>query len=517
MSDTIQWTASRSIESWLSIVRCGILRESPMWATKEITRMGIARPNILWLCADDFTPLVCGAYGNQQVRTPNLDRLAEMGTRFDHAYCSCPLSTPSRQAFWTGRYPRSIGVTLSPTPLPEDEVTLPTLLKGVGYETVAIGKTHYYAPRGHEFDWWIDRAEYRQWLQQKGARRVPSDTPVLGPWRPFYDPASVWLNSDCLPYGAFDSDMDGTYFALRAEDYLLREHPSPFFLYVSFYETHSPFPFPIEYRGRYDPSAFTVPSVRPDDVDQLPSVFRSLTTAEKQGIIAACHTSAEFMDKNVGIVLDALEVSGHADDTFVIFTSDHGYMLGQHGRFEKHCCYDPAVRSALLMRFPELIREGGASNELVELIDVVPTILKLCGATVPANVQGRSLLPLLRGEVATHREWVIAEYADNEEAMIRTDRWKLIYSTGRRRRQDGYALSRSVGRSVRLYDMVRDPDETTNLAGQSGHAATVRELIDRLAVHMKDTARYPSLIPHTKDAHALLEHCLVPQEAWSFG
>src|SRR5262249_49609978 len=117
-------------------------------------------PNFLWICADDLASYVCGAYGNRKVRTPNLDRLAVEGVRFDRAYCNCPLSTPSRQAFWTGRYPRSIGVTLSPTPLPEDEVTIITLLSGAGYETAALGKTHYYHPRPHEFDLCIDLGEH---------------------------------------------------------------------------------------------------------------------------------------------------------------------------------------------------------------------------------------------------------------------------------------------------------------------------------------------------------------------
>jgi choline-sulfatase len=123
-----------------------------------------ARPNIVWICADDFTPDVCGTYGNRIVRTACLDRLASQAIRFDRAYCACPLSTPSRQSFWTGRYPRSIGVTLSSTPLPDDEVTLPVLLRRAGYEVAAFGKTHFYWPRRHEFDVCADWPEYEAWL-----------------------------------------------------------------------------------------------------------------------------------------------------------------------------------------------------------------------------------------------------------------------------------------------------------------------------------------------------------------
>jgi choline-sulfatase len=454
---------------------------------------------------------VCGAYGNRKVRTPNLDRLAVEGIRFDRAYCNCPLSTPSRQAFWTGRYPHSIGVTLSPTPLPEDEVTIITLLSGAGYETAALGKTHYYHPRPHEFDLCIDLGEHEDFLHKKGREQIPAGVEALGPWRPFVDPAAVWLNSACLPYGAADADMSGTFFAQQAGPYLRRRRKAPFFLYVSFYEPHAPFRFPVEFRGRHDPRSFIVPAVRPEERDEVPPVFRDLTREEKQGILAAYHTSVEFVDKNVGLVLQALDRSGHADDTCVIFTGDHGYLLGQHGRFEKHCMYEPAVRSALLMRFPGVIRPGQMSDALVELIDVVLTILDLCGVAAPANVQGRSLVPLLRDGAKEHREQVIVEYADNEEAMIRTRRWKLVYCTGGRRRRDGYALDGPLpGRTVQLYDLDNDPEENTDLARRPEHAVTVEELTARLADHMRRTARYPELVPESNDVHVVLEQCLKP-------
>jgi choline-sulfatase len=466
---------------------------------------------VVWICADDLTPAVCGAYGGDIARTPCLDRLASQGMRFDRAYCTCPLSTPSRQSFWTGRYPRSIGVTLSRTPLPDDEATLPALLRREGYEVAAFGKTHYYCPRRHEFDVCIDFPEHEEWLSGKGRAPPPGD--VLGPWRPFSDPPSVWLNAACLPYAAVDAEMFGTFLAVQAAQYLGATKAQPFFLYVSFYETHSPFWFPVEYRGRHDPRSFRAPPVSLDDRGRLPPVFRELTEADKQGVLAAYATSAEFLDKNVGLVLNALDRSTHAGDTLVVFTSDHGYLLGQHGRFEKHCCLEPAVRAALLMRFPGLIRPGRATPALVELIDLAPTVLDLCGAPVPANLHGRSLTRLLRAETDGHRERVIAEYADNEEAMIRTERWKLIYSTGARRRRDGYALDRpDEGPSIQLYDLKHDPDETVNLAGRGEHAGQVEQLTRELADHLVRTAREPRLIPKSPDVRAMLAHCLTPRD-----
>lgn len=467
-----------------------------------------ARPNVLWICADDHAAYVYGAYGNRQVRTPHLDRLAAMGMRFDLAYCNSPLCTASRQSFLTGRYPRTIGVTQLRTPLPESETTLAELLAAAGYDTAAIGKMHFNSNLAHGFRLRLDMPQYQQELKRRGRQPLPPGIETLPAWRPFRDPAAVWLNSFCRPYPATDEDMIGTFFAKQAVKYLEQAHPQPFFLMVSFYEPHAPFHFPIEYRGRHRPEAFTIPRPGPEDDWQIPAIFRELSERDKQGITAAYYTSVEFLDRNVGLVLDALERSGRSQDTIVIYTGDHGYLLGQHGRFEKHCSYEPAVRVPLVLRYPQRIRPG-TTSALVELVDLVPTILGFCGQSVPPNVQGRSLLPLHDGTARSHRDYTIVEYAENEEALIRTQRWKLVYMTGKRQRQDGYATGRPLpGRTILLFDMEQDPDEQTNLAQQPAQAGLVAELIGRLARHMKQTARQPELIPATEDPHVLLDFCL---------
>jgi choline-sulfatase len=298
------------------------------------------RPNILWICADDHAPYVCGAYGNRIIRTPNLDRLATEGVRFDSAYCNSPVCTASRQSFLTGRYPRTIGVTLLGTPLPADEPTLATLLRAAGYDTAAIGKMHFNSNLMHGFDVRIDVPQHAHHLKEHPPKPLPPDIEVQPPWRPFRDPARIWLNSACLPFGARDGEMAGTFFARHAARYLRERRDKPFFLMVSFYEPHSPFHFPIEYRGKYRPEQFAVPKVGPEDDAQIPAIFRALTEHDKQGIIAAYYTSTEFMDKNAGLVLDALKRSGHAADT-------PGDL---HGR--SRLCARPArpLREALLLR-----------------------------------------------------------------------------------------------------------------------------------------------------------------------
>jgi choline-sulfatase len=471
------------------------------------------RPNVLWIVADDLAPYTVGAYGCTRVKTPNIDRLAAEGLRFDRAYCNSPVCTASRAAFITGRYPRTVGVTQLKTPLPETEQTLATLLKRAGYDTAAIGKMHFNSQLRHGFDLRLDLPDHQAYLKEKGKKPLPDGVEVQPPWKPFKDPAAVWLNSACRPFGAADADMPGTFFAERAAQYLADRGGRPFFLMVSFYEPHSPFHFPVEYRGRHRPDEYAVPKAGPEDDWQIPAIFRDLTDREKQGIIAAYHTSVEFLVRNVGLVLDALKKAGRDRDTVVVFVGDHGYMLGQHGRFEKHCCFEPAVRAPLVVRWPGHVKPGRTTEALTEFIDIVPTLLEACGRPIPEAVQGKSLAGVLGDMKAAHRDHVIAEYSENEEAMIRTDRWKLIYSTGRRQREDGYATGKPLpGRTVQLYDEMNDPDELTNLAKRPEQAKRVEELTAKLAEHMKRTARQPELIPKDGDVYAILEHCLQPRD-----
>ncbi|MGH7137305.1 MAG: sulfatase family protein, partial [Pirellulales bacterium] len=217
------------------------------------------RPNVLWICGDDLAAYTLGAYCDRLAHTPNIDRLAAEGIRFNRAYCNSPVCTASRQSFLTGRYPRSVGVTQLKTALPESETTLAEMLAAAEYRTAAIGKMHFNSPLKHGFELRLDMPDYQKALKARARHAIPEGIAVQPPWRPFKDPASVWLNSACLPVGLADADMSGTWFAERAAEYLRGANDGPFFLMLSFYEPHSPFLFPVEYRGRRDPRLFAVP------------------------------------------------------------------------------------------------------------------------------------------------------------------------------------------------------------------------------------------------------------------
>jgi choline-sulfatase len=480
------------------------------------------RPNVLWICADDHAAYVCGAYGNRLVQTPNIDALAAGGMRFERAFCNSPVCTASRQSFLTGRYPRTIGVTQLATALPESETTLAELLRDAGYDTVAIGKMHFNSDLKHGFDSHVDLPDHQKWLHDKGREPIPAGIETQPAWKPFRDPARIWLNSAVLPFSAVDADMPGTYFANRAAQFLTdrsaargrqAQDEKPFFLMVSFYEPHSPFHFPINFRERHRSGDFEVPAVGPEDDWQVPAIFRDLTRLEKQGIAAAYYSATEFLDKNVGLVLEALEESGLDQETLVVYTGDHGYLLGQHGRFEKHCCYEPAIRAPLVMRYPGKTKLASSTTVLVEFIDIAPTILDYCGIGLPQAVQGRSLVPLLAGQTDRHRQEVFIEYSENEEAAVRTEKWKLIYTTGKRERQDGYATGLPLpGRTIRLFDLENDPEEMTNVARRPEHAPLLAELKRALADHLRRTARRPEHILRSDDMDAVIDFALAPRD-----
>lgn len=475
-------------------------------------------PNVLWLISDDHAAYVTGCYGNSLVRTPHLDGLAESGVRFDRAYCNSPVCTASRASFITGMYPRSVGVTLLRTPLPASAVTLGEVLKDAGYDTAWYGKTHFNSGLKHGFDVVLGNGDWRRWLKEQGRKVDDAGPDVLPPWKPFRDPARLWINGLYRPFGLPDQFMWDTWFAGKGRDFIAQRRERPWCCVVSLTTPHSPFRFPLEYRDRHDPAQFEVPAVGPEDDWQIPEVFRDLTDAQKQKVQASYYTSTEFTDKNMGIVLDALRKSGQAENTIVIYIGDHGYMLGQHGRFEKHCSYEPAIRSPLLVRYPKRFAGGRSTEALVEFIDIMPTILELCGLDLPKTVQGQSLVPLLNGTKSDHRERVFVEYAWADEVMIRDGRWKLVYVRGKRRRPDGYDPGENYplsGPTLLLYDTKNDPGEFTNLAQRPEQQKRVAHYVSLLVEHLKKTSRLADRIPESDDPMVILDHCSQPHDPGS--
>jgi choline-sulfatase len=459
-------------------------------------------PNFLFLLADDHAGYVLGCDGNRMAETPNLDRLASEGMRFTRHYSNCPMCTPSRQAIFTGQLPHMAGVTRLITPLALDKPTLAQQLQKAGYRTAVFGKMHLQRP-GRDGLFGLETCVtedivQRDWKQQVHPRAIPPNIRTKPPWRPFKDPARIWLNADKLPYPAYYEDMQGTYIARQAQRYLeqRKRDKEPFALWVSFMEPHSPYDFPVEDRDRFDPAKFPPPRLGPEDAAQVPAVFEDLTSAEKSGIIAAYYTSVRFLDSNIGAVLNKLGELNLDRDTLVIYTADHGYLLGQHGRFEKHCGYDPALRVPLLMRWTGRIKPG-VVEDFTEHVDLPATITDMLEAPPLPIQHGQTLRAYLEGRrVSTPRDHIFSEYLETEQAYIRTERYKFIYCSGRR--LDWYKPRRGwSGRWRRLYDLKTDPGEFHDISAEHPDLVPRFEelLLERFRKTHPDASNEPKGLP----------------------
>jgi choline-sulfatase len=470
--------------------------------------------NVLFIMGDDHAAYALGAYGNSIARTPNLDRLASRGVRFDRAYTNSPVCTPSRQSIITGRLPHAAGVTLLRTPLSDKQVTIAEHLKQSGFITGALGKMHFINEHlRHGFDHRLDISDYRKHLSEHPPRRPPESAKVKPPWRPFRDPARIWLNADVLPLSTYDEESDGTYLARRAIEFLRSNQEGRFCLWLSFYQPHSPFDFPIEYVGKYDAQQMPLPKVRPEDERWIPAIFKDLSGDDRRGIIAAYYTAAEYLDKNVGLVLAELSRLKLDSSTLVIYVADNGYLLGHHGRFEKHAMWEQAVRVPLLISHPARFGQVRSVSALVELVDLVPTILEALEVPPLMGAQGMSLVPLLEGKTRHHRDFVFSEYLEDNVAMVRTPQWKYIFGSGKHDLALGYATGRGApGRYQLLFNLIEDSDETRNLADDPKHARLLGELRQKmLDVFMKTDSRAPRL-PGRLSVEEKLEWFLEPPE-----
>ena len=459
-------------------------------ASAAVVRGQSRKPNFVFILADDHAGYVLGADGNRLARTPHLDAFARESVRFSRHFCNSPVCTPSRQSLFTGQMPHSAGVTRLPTPLAEDRPTLAKHFQKAGYTTAVFGKMHFNRPGTpgmHGLDIaWTEDVLTREWQDRVKPAALPArmKTKPL-PWKPLKDPARIWLNAGTLPYPCYERDMRASFQMAETERFLEQHKDHPFALWVSFLEPHSPFDSPVEYADKYTPGGFRVPEPGPEDGGQVPIVFRDLTAADKRGIIAAYYTSVEYLDSNVGRLLRRLGELNLDSNTLVVYTADHGYCLGQHGRFEKHCGYDPALRVPLLMRYPGRIRPG-VVHDLTEHVDVPATIAELMEIEPLPIQHGHSLRPNLERRRDEPRESIFSEYLENEEAYIRTDRWKFIFCTGRRARTDGYATENPTpGRYEILYDLRADPGEFRNVADR--HPDVVNRLTRVMLERFRET------------------------------
>ena len=437
------------------------------------------RPNILWICTDQQRSDTIACLGNPHIRTPNIDRLVSEGVTFAHAFAQSPVCTPSRASFLTGRYPRTTGARQNGQAIPADEVLITRMLADAGYDCGLSGKLHI-APcqkmvekridDGYRvFRWshdphpnWGNANEYTQWLESKGYK-----------WKDENKPNGKHAFA-CVP-----ADLHQTTWCFdRAIDFINENRTSPWLMSVNVFAPHHPFDPPREYFDRYDPDKLPDPKYKPGELDNKPIFqqvdhdgayggsqlgFSKMTPRERREVTAAYYAMIEQVDDHVGRILKALDDTGRRDNTIVIFMSDHGELLGDHGVYLKGpYSYDCSIRVPLIISWPGRFKAGLKSDALVELVDLVPTLLNAVDMPIPNRVQGKSMFDICAGKADphNHKDYVYTEYYVAQPFHRDLKELPLVTTVRTRTHKCAVYAGLEIGE---LYDLQADPHEYDNL------------------------------------------------------
>ncbi|PZG13291.1 sulfatase family protein [Nonomuraea aridisoli] len=473
----------------------------------------MSRPNILLITSDQQHWTTLGVV-NPEISTPNLDRLAAEGTRFTRAYCPNPTCTPTRASMITGQFPSQHGAWSLGTSLPESAPTVGDRLQGLGYRTALVGKAHFQPlasterypsleayPLLQDLAFWkrfhgpfygfqhVELARnhtneahvgqhYALWMEERG----------FTGWREHFlpptgtmDPAAefTWPIPEEFHYDAWIAERSNR---------LLDEYAAagePFFLWASFFDPHPPYLAPEPWDTMYDPDRLTIPEAVPGEHDRNPPHFRMTqledpdfgppesgqlthgfhshrrSDADRRKLVATYYGMVSLLDKYVGRILDRLEALGLADDTIVVFTTDHGHFFGQHGLQAKgpfH--YEDLIRVPLVVRYPGRVPAGRVSDAIQSTADLTPTFLGFLGEPVPGYMTGIDQHAVWEGTRPAARDHTLVEFHHQPTTLnLRTyvdDRYKLTVYQGQEYGE--------------LFDLQEDPGELRNLWDAPEHA-----------------------------------------------
>lgn len=484
-------------------------------------------PNILLITSDQHHWTALGAV-NDKIKTPNLDRLCAAGTRFNRAYCPNPTCTPTRASIITGQYPSTHGAWTLGTKLPEDALTVGDVFRANGYQTFLIGKAHFQPlksapdqtsiecmPTLRELDFWrtfndeqtpwygFDHVElarnhadealvgqhYAIWLEEQGVEN----------WRDYFQDVETFQPKR---YGAWDLPAKYHYTTWTAERTiaLIEQNVAaekPFFGWASFHDPHPPYVVPEPWASMYDPADMEPGTLLENEMELLPEHFRltqqakpdfsaynetgqgnhgfhSHLTSDEKGReqMAIYYGMVSFMDEQIGRILDALDEQGLTENTLIVFTTDHGHFLGQHGLWFKGAFhYEDVLRLPFIASWPGHVPAGATSDALQSLVDLAPTFLAACDLPIPGAMQGVNQLPVWEGEAQSARDEVIVEFRHQPTKVhlrtLITTRFKMtIY------RDQTYG---------ELFDLHDDPDERRNLWDDVAASQVKAEMFQRLA------------------------------------
>jgi arylsulfatase A-like enzyme len=435
------------------------------------------RPNIVCLVGEGLRWDEMSSTGNQLIQTPNLDRIGREGCTFRNAFVVNALCLPSRATMLTGMYSHTTGaVSNIEGKIPPRFVLVSDLLQKAGYETAFLGKSHIEgALMEHNWDYYfgfVGQADYYRPRITEGVRGK-------------YGPQTL--------YGGEYVD---TLLTRKAVEWLQQKRDKPFAMFLWFYAPHAPFYRPKDLVNNLNGVPIPKPATFDENLNGYEGKPRAVADADDkigysevfsddprslEELVKDHYVGVQDNDRNVGAIWKELDRQNVAGDTAVLLSSDHGFFLGEHHLYDKRLMYEPSIRVPMMLRYPGPVKPGTTSEEMVLNLDMAPTLLDVAGLPVPAEMQGKSMLPLAEGkDVPWRKDWLYEyyEYPGFENVRpcrgVRTERYKLIH----------FFIE---PQEFELYDLQTDPDEKNNLYGKAGYEDLTKQLKERIAALRAET------------------------------
>jgi arylsulfatase A-like enzyme len=439
------------------------------------------RPNLIFMTTDGHRPDALSLNGNRILSTPNFDRIGTEGVQFTNSFVTNALCLPSRATALTGLYSHNTGcVDNQDRALPEDIPMFTDLLREAGYEVGLFGKAH------------VRDLGKRNWDFYFGYPSAATD---------YFWPVIVeGAHSEVGPPKVYDGYVEDIVMD-RAVQWIKQKREKPFCLIFWFQSPHAPFFRPRRLLDLYNGIPIPKPATFDDDLKGYPGKPRAFADADDNiGTYVRnsvtrfnCARSLEELckdyyagivsaDENAGKLYRALEEMGQMDDTAIMFSSDHGFFMGEWRKYDKRFMHEPSIRAPMLIRYPRIIRPGATADQMVTNVDIAPTFLELAGVPVPRRMQGLSLVPILKGEQPKtwRKDWLYEYYEYpgphnvRKNRGVRTERYKFIHYY-------------EAPEEFELYDLQQDPGELNNLYGNASHAELARTLLQRVAELREET------------------------------
>jgi uncharacterized sulfatase len=455
----------------------------------------VKKPNVLIIYTDQQSSWTLGCYGGTLIVTPHIDRIAKEGIRLDDYFVNSAVCTPSRGCMMTGRYPSFHGAFRNNEPLGTDERTLGHLFAEQGYETAYMGK------------WHLDGDPYPGWAgETAGAGRGFADHRYMFNRGHFKEVSEQTGHPQLSEEIGDERTFMTDWLADKAVEYISQPHNQPFLLIVSIPDPHTPHTVRSPYDRMYDPRGMPIPETfheqtlpdwaENDQWGRKKQVYSSIADRELQEerlrkVKAQYCGQVKCIDDNVGKMLEALEKQGELDDTIVVFTSDHGEYMGEHGLRGKNNLYETAYRVPFLVRWPSGLPNAGVVDRIIASVDVAPTLLGLIEAAVPERVQGRDASSFFLGhspdEAGMWADEAFIHPNDVPRTGIFTPEFELAYV--------GKGWKGGLFKDHILFDRMNDPLQVNNLFTDPAYAEVVEQLTRRIVLHHRELGTDPQVLP----------------------